>query len=61
VGNRNNRLNAVAYRPGKLIARQQVRYEAIEILLECAIGTGLEESKARATLNSGLNAGMRDA
>jgi len=60
-GNRNNMLNALAYRLGKLIARRQVRYEATEILLDCAIGTGLEESKAKATLKSGLNAGMRDA
>jgi len=59
-GNRNNMLNALAYRLGKLIARKQMPYEATETLFQCAVNTGLEESKARATLESGLKAGIRD-
>ena len=56
---RNNTLNAVAYSLGRLIGGGLLGYEqAHDRLLDAALSSGLERTRALATLKSGLRAGV---
>ena len=63
-GQRNTKLNALAYKMGRLIARGWIGRERVEsYFLKCCEANGLladdGESQCRATLASGINAGMK--
>lgn len=58
-GGRNNQLNKSAFNLGQLVAADELPiWYARKALLDAAIQSGLEESEARATIESGLAAGM---
>jgi putative DNA primase/helicase len=58
-GERNDRLNKVAYRMGRMVARDWMHRDAVcERLMAAAQGCGLGKEEAGATLRSGLEAGM---
>jgi Bifunctional DNA primase/polymerase, N-terminal len=64
-GERNKTLNAVAYRMGRMVARKWIKREDVErALLEAAQACGLVgddgEDQQRATIASGLKAGMQE-
>jgi hypothetical protein len=57
-GERNNKLNAVAYRMGRMVARGWMDRDAVcERLMAAARACGLGKDEAKATLLSGLKAG----
>jgi hypothetical protein len=57
-GERNNKLNAVAYRMGRMVARGWIDRDAVcERLMAAARACGLGKDEAKATLLSGLEAG----
>jgi hypothetical protein len=59
VGNRNNMLVQAAYRMGQLVAAGHLDVESVELKLAMvAAALGLGEGEVRATIQSGLNAGM---
>jgi hypothetical protein len=59
-GGRNHQLNASAYSLGQLVgARALGAEETGQALLRVAIGLGLGEQEAIATIRSGLAAGIR--
>ena len=58
VGQRNNTLNRVAFRLGQIIAGGQLDEAEVEhLLVDNAVGIGLGEREALATVHSGLHAG----
>ena len=58
-GNRNNMLVQAAYRMGQLVAGGHLDLELVELKLAMvAQAIGLGDREVRATINSGLNAGM---
>ena len=59
-GDRNDTLNKKAFRLGTMVARGWVARESVHTrLLAAALASGLEESGARPTLESGLTAGEK--
>jgi hypothetical protein len=59
-GSRNNTLNRRAYQVGHLIAAGLVgEGEAIEALYAAARSVGLDHHEAKATIKSGIKAGIR--
>ena len=61
VGTRNDTLNQAAFNLGQLVgARLLGANDAGQALLRVALGTGLGEQEAVATIESGLRAGMRN-
>jgi hypothetical protein len=63
-GSRNHLLNVLAYKMGRLIVRGWITCERVErYLLKCCEANGLlasdGERQCRATIASGINAGMR--
>ena len=60
-GSRNNQLNQSAFSLGQLAAAGILTESEIEATLErAAVGAGLGITEARATINSGLNAGLSE-
>lgn len=60
-GERNNRLNAVAYSLGRLVPRGHLDEDEIrEVLTEAALAAGLEPWRITDTVERGLRAGARD-
>lgn len=60
-GTRNENLNASAYNLGQLIGGGELDRQHVEsMLLGVALGLGLKHKEARATINSGITAGMRE-
>ena len=60
VGNRNHKLNAAAYCLGQLVGTRILDAEETgQALLRVAIGLGLSEAEATATIRSGLSAGIQ--
>src|SRR5262249_43705603 len=60
-GNRNDTLNRLAFRLGKMIRTGQLAEHTVrERLTEAALDAGLEESEIAATLDSALGAGKGD-
>jgi P4 family phage/plasmid primase-like protien len=58
-GERNNKLNKVAFRMGRMVARGWIERDAVrDALLAAAQACGLGEAEAGATLASGLEDGM---
>jgi hypothetical protein len=57
--NRNNRLNQAAFALGQLVGAGVLNRERVEeALIDAAAGIGLEETESRATIRSGLDAGI---
>jgi hypothetical protein len=59
TGSRNHTLNGLAYRIGRLTARNQMHSYAKEELIKIAIAIGLTEQEVIQTFNSGFKAGLR--
>lgn len=60
-GNRNNQLNRSAFALGQLVGAGALNRAEVETtLFDTAICVGLGEREARATIESGLNAGIRE-
>ena len=60
AGQRNNRLNVAAWRLGQLVGAGLVSEGSVTaVLLAAAAAAGLAEHEARATVRSGLGAGIR--
>jgi hypothetical protein len=59
-GQRNGRLNVAAYRLGRLLGNTATMHVVAEVLLVAARTAGLGEHEARATIRSGLAAGLRN-
>lgn len=58
-GNRSNALNTAAYNLGQIVADGNLSQSTVENnLITAALQTGLSESEARATIASGLKAGL---
>jgi hypothetical protein len=61
LGERNACLNKAAFRLGRLVAGGQLERSQVEAaLLGAALGVGLTEREARATIRSGLEAGLKE-
>jgi len=61
-GDRNNTLNACAYRLGKLVAAAHLHEPSVRhALRSAALEAGLDEHEIDPTISSGLRAGKRDA
>jgi hypothetical protein len=58
--NRNNTLNALAYRIGKLVKKNKLDESAIYDLELAALNIGLTKTETAATIKSGYSAGLRD-
>lgn len=60
-GSRNDTLNAAAYSLGQLVAGGEIdRVEVESALMGAAMGRGLTMKEARATIKSGIDAGMKE-
>jgi 3-dehydroquinate dehydratase len=60
-GQRNETLNSASYSLGQLIAGGELERERVEsMLLGVALGVGLKNKEANATINSGIIAGMKN-
>jgi hypothetical protein len=59
-GQRNGRLNRAAWRLGRLLGDTPAMHVVAEVLLVAARTAGLGEHEARATIRSGLAAGLRN-
>lgn len=59
-GQRNGRLNRAAWRLGRLLGDTPTMHVVAEVLLVAACTAGLGEQEARATIRSGLAAGLRN-
>src|SRR5262249_21339284 len=60
-GSRNDTLNRVAFRTGRMVGAGWIaRDTANAILLDAALKSGLPETEARRTLQSGMNAGEKE-
>lgn len=58
-GSRNSALNTAAFKLGSLVAGGELDEDEVEeALLEAALAAGLSENEAKATIASGINAGM---
>ncbi|HLF40202.1 MAG TPA: hypothetical protein VI854_01880 [Acidimicrobiia bacterium] len=61
MGDRNNRLNRAAFCLGMLVAGGELDHTLVEDeLLDAALDTGLPEEEARASVRSGLTAGLHE-
>ena len=62
VGNRNNRLNEVAYKLGTLVPEFYTEYDVFDVLMRASYDNGMisddGEAAARATALSGMRSGM---
>jgi hypothetical protein len=58
-GGRNIKLNALAYRIGRLTAKGILSSDAIRALTEAAIASGLDSAQAEKTAQSGYTAGLK--
>jgi len=60
-GNRNNRLNEASLKIGHYVGAGHLgKADVRRVLLRAALSSGLDESEARATIESGLKAGMAE-
>jgi hypothetical protein len=58
-GGRNTKLNALAFRLGRLISQGRMPDWVMQALLEAAISTGLDKTQAERTMQSGYAAGLK--